>query len=124
MSSPVSPNASPPRLFDRARLARNRDRAAAEFENYDFLKARVSSDIAERLADTSHSFERAFDLGAHDGQLAKTLQDSGQVTTVEAGDLAKFGEAYGRFRGHELWGSTVGLIGLGAVGRIDGRILH
>lgn len=88
MSSPVSPNASPPRLFDRARLARNRDRAAAEFENYDFLKARVSSDIAERLADTSHSFERAFDLGAHDGQLAKTLQDSGQVTMVEAGDLA------------------------------------
>ena len=89
MSSPVSPTASPPRLFDRARLARNRDRAASDFGNYDFLKARVSSDIAERLADTSHTFDRAFDLGAHTGQLAQVLQDSGQVGTIEAGDLSR-----------------------------------
>merc|ERR1712137_267898 len=65
------------------------DRAASDFGNYDFLKARVSSDIAERLADTSHNFDRAFDLGAHTGQLAQALQDSGQVGTIEAGDLSR-----------------------------------
>lgn len=88
MPSPVPPNAAPPRLFDRERVARNRSRAAASFNEYDFLKARVSSDIADRLADTSHSFDRAFDLGAHDGQLAKLLQASDQVGSVEAGDMS------------------------------------
>ncbi|HCE23316.1 MAG TPA: hypothetical protein DF282_12525, partial [Hyphomonas sp.] len=88
MPSPVPPNSAPPRLFDRERVARNRSRAAASFKEYDFLKARVSSDIADRLADTSHSFDRAFDLGAHDGQLAKLLQASDQVGSVEAGDIS------------------------------------
>jgi len=88
MTSPVPPNSAPPRLFDRERVARNRSRAAASFKEYDFLKARVSSDIADRLADTSHSFDRAFDLGAHDGQLAKLLQASDQVGSVEAGDIS------------------------------------
>jgi autoinducer 2 (AI-2) kinase len=42
---------------------------------------------------------------------------------IEGGDLAKFGEAYSRFRGNELWGKTVGLVGLGAVGRQVARRL-
>ncbi len=88
MPSPVPPNAAPPRLFDRERVARNRSRAAANFSKYDFLKARVSSDIADRLADTSHSFDRAFDLGTHDGQLARRVLASGKVGTIEAGDLS------------------------------------
>ncbi len=88
MPSPVPPSAAPPRLFDRERVARNRSRAAATFGKYDFLKARVSSDIADRLADTAHAFERAFDLGAHDGQLARLIQASGKVGSVEAGDIS------------------------------------
>ena len=88
MSSPAAPKTQAPRLFDRARLARNRDRAAAGFEDYAFLKARVSRDIADRLADTSHTFGKALDLGAHDGQLAALLAESEQVGAVEAVDLS------------------------------------
>ncbi len=40
---------------------------------------------------------------------------------VKAGDLARMGEAYGRFVGRELWRKTVGIIGLGAVGNAVAR---
>jgi autoinducer 2 (AI-2) kinase len=41
------------------------------------------------------------------------LRDPG----IRAGDLAAMGRAYGTLRGRELWRKTVGLVGLGAVGR-------
>lgn len=88
MPSPAAPTPQAPRLFDRARLARNRDRAAATYSKYAFLKARVSSDIADRLKDTSHTFGKALDLGAHDGQLAALLAQGDQVGSVEAGDIS------------------------------------
>jgi autoinducer 2 (AI-2) kinase len=37
--------------------------------------------------------------------------------TAVAGDLATMGRAYATLRGRELWRKTVGLVGLGAVGR-------
>jgi autoinducer 2 (AI-2) kinase len=36
---------------------------------------------------------------------------------LQAGDLAAMGRAYGTLRGRELWRKTIGLVGLGAVGR-------
>jgi len=36
---------------------------------------------------------------------------------MKPGDLAAMGRAYGSLRGRELWRKTVGLVGLGAVGR-------
>ncbi|KCZ85336.1 hypothetical protein HAD_06625 [Hyphomonas adhaerens MHS-3] len=80
--------AAPPRLFDRARVARNRDRAAPRYEDYAFLKEHVSRDIADRVQDTPRRFERALDLGCHDGRLARILSGTGRVGAVEASDLS------------------------------------
>lgn len=40
---------------------------------------------------------------------------------VKRGDLIKLAEAYQNFRGNELWGKVVGIIGLGNVGRAVAR---
>ena len=80
---------APPKLFDRQLHRRNRDRSAAGFDDYAFLKTRESSHLIERLEDVSRTFERALDLGAHDGGLTKLLAAHGQVTDVEAGDSSE-----------------------------------
>ena len=88
MTPTGSPSPAPPRLFDRDRVARNRDRAAPQYDDYAFLKARVSSDLADRVLDTPREFERALDLGCHDGRLARLLAGTGRIAAVEAGDLS------------------------------------
>lgn len=80
MSSP------PPKLFDRARVARNRDRASSDYRHYAFLKGRESNQLLERLKDSPRKFEHALDLFAHDGQASEALLESdlvAQVTAIE-----------------------------------------
>lgn len=79
---------APPKLIDTARHLAFRDRAAARFGEYDFLKARVSSALAERLADSARRFPRALDLGCHTGGLAEALEAGGQVDHVTCFDGA------------------------------------
>lgn len=71
-------------MFNRARVTRNRDRAFPSFREYAFLKGRESNQLFERLADTSREFERALDIGAHDGQGCDALRESGKVKEIMA----------------------------------------
>lgn len=79
---------SVPTIFDRARLRKRRDRAAASFGEYDFLKERVSNNLMERLADTPSEFANVHDLGCHTGGLAKLLQRRPGTQQVAASDLS------------------------------------
>jgi SAM-dependent methyltransferase len=62
------------RIFDRQLHARRRARAAPRFADYSFLKQIAAEDIAARLSAINRTFDRALDLGAHDGLLARTLK--------------------------------------------------
>ena len=79
---------TPPKLFDRSLHRRNRDRAALRYDDYAFLKQRESSHLIERLEDVSRQFDRALDLGAHDGRLAKMLAGHPQVGSVDAAEVS------------------------------------
>jgi NADH dehydrogenase [ubiquinone] 1 alpha subcomplex assembly factor 5 len=68
---PPSPDET--RIFDRALLARRRDRIAAGAGGHDFLLQRVADDIAERLAMVQRTFPLAVDLGAHHGVVSQRI---------------------------------------------------
>ena len=78
----------PPKLFDPNQVRLHRDRAAARYNDYAFLKERESSQLIERLLDTTKTFEHALDLGAHDGRAALKLAGSGRVARVETGEVS------------------------------------
>lgn len=88
-------------MFNRSRLRQRRNRAASGFAEYDFLKARVSSHLLERLADTPHEFSRALDLGCHTGTLASLIKAHKGVQEVIACDLSEQMVAAARANGHE-----------------------
>lgn len=75
-------------MFDRGRLRKRRDRAAARFSDVDFLKRRACEDLAERLADMPRRFPLALDLGCHTGEAGQTLIAGGHVDHVIACDLS------------------------------------
>lgn len=77
-----------PLIFDRRRLRRRRDRAArAADPEADFLKARMTADLHDRLATIRKPFARALDLGCHTGQTGRMLAALG-VASVISCDLS------------------------------------
>jgi SAM-dependent methyltransferase len=72
----------PPRIFDRVLHARRLDRAAADFNRADFLKARAAQDLVERIEAVTRRFETAVDLGARTGAFARALAVSEAASKV------------------------------------------
>lgn len=68
------PEDGPPRLFDRTLLRRRKDRAAGEFQHYDFLHARVADDLLDRVESVSRDFETCVVLGGG-GAVGRALED-------------------------------------------------
>ena len=71
-------------IFDRAQIARNRQRAAARFSSHDFLFRRVVSDISERLLDVRRNFPAVLQIGARGGsaEILKAAKCS-RLTTMD-----------------------------------------
>lgn len=85
--SPPLPNATPV-VFDRALIARRRDRAAAEAHRHEFLLARAAEDFVDRLALIRREFGRALVLGAHHGTVARALRNLPSVGLVVEAEMS------------------------------------
>lgn len=75
-------------LFDRTLLARRRDNAAARFSEHDFLLARATEDLVERLGAVVRDFPLGLDLGSHDGCLTRALTECSNVGHVVRADVS------------------------------------
>ncbi len=76
--NPVTdPNPQTP--FDTVLIRQRRNRAAADYGAFDFLKTLVATQIAERLLDSNRSFETGVDIGSHHGQVRAPLIASGRL---------------------------------------------
>lgn len=69
-------------IFDRALLARRRDRVAGTASGHDFLLARVAEDLADRLAIVQRRFPLAVNVGAHNGLVSRRIAGIAGVATV------------------------------------------
>jgi len=82
-----------PLIFDRTLLRQRRHRAARAANRHDFLIARATEDLIERLAIVRRQFAVAVNLGAHHGLLGARLQSLPGVEIVvqmeAVGDLLR-----------------------------------
>jgi NADH dehydrogenase [ubiquinone] 1 alpha subcomplex assembly factor 5 len=87
MDSPLlnPPLQSPGFLFDRRLLRARRNRVAASYSSYAFLKNRISADLRNRLQHIRRSFNQVVDLGCHTGQLSTDLK----APIIIAADLSE-----------------------------------
>lgn len=69
-------------IFDRALLARRRDRLASTATSHDFLLKRVADDLAERLQIVRRTFPLAVNIGAHHGLVSQRIRTLAGVTTI------------------------------------------
>ena len=82
-SGRVNTSAGVPDIFDRATRRLRRDRAAADFADYAFVRTAMLDGIADRLASVTRSFSDVLDLGCYDGAFA--APSGAAVTRCDAG---------------------------------------
>lgn len=74
MASNTPPAPNPLLVFDRAAHRARQERRLRSATDAGFLKQLACDDIALRLSAINRRFERVLDLGAHRGELARTLR--------------------------------------------------
>jgi SAM-dependent methyltransferase len=76
-----------PRVFDRRRVRRRRDRSAQLNDPVSFLHEEVAARVAERVLEVRRRYDRLLDLGAREGALGRSLPP-GRIGTLVACDLS------------------------------------
>ncbi len=77
---------SAPEIFNRKLRRLRRDRAAPGFPAHAFVVDHIIESLLDRLDLVSRRFDRALDLGCHDGRLTKALRGRGiEVVSADAG---------------------------------------
>ena len=76
-------------VFDRQLVRARRDRAAANFDNFDFLFREVADRLADRLLDIVRVFPMALELGCHTGVLKRILTDRGKIEMLIQCDVSE-----------------------------------
>ena len=71
-----------PKIFDPISLRRNRQRAAASYEKFGFLKDEAAMRLADRVDLMRRNFDVCLDLGAHDCRLWNHLASLGKIGTM------------------------------------------
>ncbi|HEU5047738.1 MAG TPA: methyltransferase domain-containing protein [Rickettsiales bacterium] len=74
------------KIFNRALLRKRRNRAAGEWERFNFLKLEAARRLADCVADVAREFPLVLDLGCHQGELASVL---GASSHIIGADLAQ-----------------------------------
>ncbi len=82
------PPAPPPQIFDRDKLIARRQAFARRFAEYDFLRARVSSDLETRVADTPRIFDSMLELGGAGGSLSQALMSQNRAKSAIIADTS------------------------------------
>ena len=77
-----------PQLFDMRALRWNRQRAAASYDKFAFLKDEAAQRLADRVDLMRRNFDLCLDLGAHDGRLYQHLAPLGKMRTIVRSDPA------------------------------------
>jgi len=91
----------PPPLIDHLAHQRFRDKAAAGFDGFDFLKTAVAERMADRLDIIRRDFPLALDIGCHTGGLAARLMETGKIGRIVGIDISAAMVAATRARGIE-----------------------
>jgi len=82
----TSPAVEPPEIFNRGLRRLRRDRVAANFAHYSFVRDAIVEAMLDRLDLVKRDFAHALDLGTADGGLARALEARGmRVTASDAG---------------------------------------
>lgn len=77
-----------PILFDKASLRHHRDRAAARYADFSFLKEEAARRVIDRLELVRRDFDLCLDFGCHDGVLSRHLADLDKTGTIIHADLS------------------------------------